>query len=65
MPNNPKAGGISRRVDGEEREELKEIMNTLSAPDGMGIIVRTAGVGRNIEELEWDLNVMLAHWNAI
>jgi ribonuclease E len=65
MPNNPKAGGISRRIDGEDREELKEIMNKISAPEGMGLIIRTAGVGRNFEELEWDLNVLLAHWQAI
>lgn len=65
MPNNPKAGGISRRIDGEDREEIKEIMDKISAPEGMGLIVRTAGVGRNLEELEWDLSVLLAHWEAI
>lgn len=65
MPNNPKAGGISRRIEGSDRDELKEIMDTLKVPDGMGMIVRTAGVGKSIEELEWDLNYLLHIWSAI
>ena len=65
MPNNPKAGGISRRIDGEEREELREILNNLNIPKGMGIIIRTAGVGRSLEELQWDLDILLTQWNAI
>ena len=65
MPNNPKAGGISRRIDGEEREELREILNKLEIPKGMGVIIRTAGVGCNVEELQWDLNILVAQWEAI
>ena len=65
MPNNPRAGGISRRIEGDERTELKEAMNGLEVPSGMGLIVRTAGVGKSQEELEWDLNILLKHWNAI
>ncbi|NCB59701.1 MAG: ribonuclease E, partial [Gammaproteobacteria bacterium] len=65
MPNNPRAGGISRRIEGDERTELKEAMNGLEVPAGMGLIVRTAGVGKSQEELEWDLNILLKHWNAI
>jgi ribonuclease E len=65
MPNNPRAGGISRRIEGNERTELKEALSTLELPQGMGLIVRTAGVGKSGEELEWDLNVLLNHWNAI
>ncbi|MCE0494614.1 ribonuclease E [Vibrio salinus] len=65
MPNNPRAGGISRRIEGDERTELKEALSTLNLPQGMGLIVRTAGVGKSAEELEWDLNVLLNHWNAI
>lgn len=65
MPNNPRAGGISRRIEGDERNELKDILNQLQVPDGMGLIVRTAGVGRNIEELKWDLEVLLSQWQAI
>ncbi len=65
MPNNPRAGGISRRIEGEERTELKAALSTLELPQGMGLIVRTAGVGKNAEELEWDLNVLLNHWAAI
>ncbi len=65
MPNNPRAGGISRRIEGEERNELKEAMANLNLPNGMGLIVRTAGVGKSAEELSWDLNVLLHHWNAI
>jgi ribonuclease E len=65
MPNNPRAGGISRRVEGEDREELRDILNTLNVPDGMGLIVRTAGVGRRVEELQWDLSFLLSQWKAI
>ncbi|AEY01720.1 ribonuclease E [Oceanimonas sp. GK1] len=65
MPNNPRAGGISRRIEGDERTELKEALSRLKLPDGMGLIVRTAGVGKSGEELEWDLNVLKTHWTAI
>ena len=65
MPNNPRAGGISRRIEGDERTELKEALSTLEVPNGMGLIVRTAGVGKSPEELGWDLNVLLHHWTAI
>ena len=65
MPNNPRAGGISRRVEGSERGELREILSTLTVPEGMGLIVRTAGVGRSAEELQWDLDYLLKLWSAI
>nr|VFK50940.1 MAG: ribonuclease E [Candidatus Kentron sp. TUN]VFK52137.1 MAG: ribonuclease E [Candidatus Kentron sp. TUN]VFK52183.1 MAG: ribonuclease E [Candidatus Kentron sp. TUN] len=65
MPNNPRAGGISRRVEGEERAVLREILSTLDVPSGMGLIVRTAGVGKSAEELQWDLDYLLQVWNAI
>ncbi|MGO4999841.1 ribonuclease E [Oceanisphaera sp. W20_SRM_FM3] len=65
MPNNPRAGGISRRIEGDERTELKEALSQLALPDGMGLIVRTAGVGKSAEELEWDLRVLQGHWKAI
>ncbi|GAA5189313.1 ribonuclease E [Ferrimonas gelatinilytica] len=65
MPNNPRAGGISRRIEGDERSELKEALSKLSVPQGMGLIVRTAGVGKAAEELAEDLNVLLHHWEAI
>ncbi|WP_255358673.1 ribonuclease E, partial [Moritella sp. JT01] len=65
MPNNPRAGGISRRIEGDERTELKSALATLELPEGMGLIVRTAGVGKSAEELEWDLKVLLNHWGAI
>ncbi len=65
MPNNPRAGGISRRIEGDERTELKAALSTLELPQGMGLIVRTAGVGKSAEELEWDLNVLLNHWKAV
>ena len=65
MPNNPKAGGISRRIEGEERDELKSSLNLLEIPDGMGVIVRTAGVGKTQEELQWDLDYLLHVWSAI
>ena len=65
MPNNPRAGGVSRRIEGEERADLKSAMNELDIPDGMGIIVRTAGVGRSAEELQWDLDYQIKIWEAI
>lgn len=65
MPNNPKAGGISRRIEGDERSELRDNLSALSLPEGMGIIVRTAGSGRSAEELQWDLAILLKHWDAI
>lgn len=65
MPNNPRAGGISRRIEGDERDDLKDVLNQLSTPNGMGLIVRTAGVGRSLEELQWDLDVLLTQWQAI
>jgi ribonuclease E len=65
MPNNPRAGGISRRIEGEERSELKAALDQLDLPKGMGLIVRTAGVGKSTEELSWDLKVLLTHWEAI
>ncbi|MCF2857297.1 ribonuclease E, partial [Pseudoalteromonas sp. SMS1] len=65
MPNNPRAGGISRRIEGDERIELKEALSRLKLPKGMGLIVRTAGVGKSFEELEYDLKALLVHWQAI
>ncbi|HBO2544224.1 TPA: ribonuclease E [Pseudomonas aeruginosa] len=65
MPNNPRAGGISRRIEGEERNELREALNGLNAPADMGLIVRTAGLGRSTEELQWDLDYLLQLWSAI
>ena len=65
MPNNPKAGGISRRIEGEDRSELKASLSQLKLPDGMGVIIRTAGVGRTTEELQWDLDYLLQLWDAI
>jgi len=65
MPNNPRAGGISRRIEGDERTDLKTSLSKLDLPKGMGLIVRTAGVGKAYEELEWDLSVLLHHWQAI
>jgi ribonuclease E len=65
MPNNPRAGGISRRIEGEERSHLKEALGTLEIPKGMGIIVRTAGVGRSAEDLQHDLHYLLTLWEAI
>ncbi|MEK6731187.1 MAG: Rne/Rng family ribonuclease [Pseudomonadota bacterium] len=65
MPNNPKAGGISRRIDGSERDMLKDIFSKLNVPEGTGAIIRTAGMGKALEELQWDLNVLLNLWEAI
>ena len=65
MPNNPRGGGVSRRIEGEDREELKETLDQLEYPKGMSLIARTAGIGRSAAELQWDLNYMLKLWNAI
>lgn len=65
MPNNPRAGGISRRIEGDERTDLKQSLGQLELPDGMGLIVRTAGVGKSYEELQWDLGVLVNHWSNI
>lgn len=65
MPNNPRGGGVSRRVEGEERQELREVMDQLDVPNGMSLIARTAGIGRTAEELQWDLNYLLQLWRAI
>jgi ribonuclease E len=65
MPNNPRAGGISRRIEGEERNELREALNGLNTPNDMGLIVRTAGLGRSAEELQWDLDYLVQLWTAI
>ena len=65
MPNNPRAGGISRRIDGEERDELRAALDSIEIPKGMGVIIRTAGVGRSAKELEWDLNYLVQLWDAI
>ncbi|MCG8068598.1 MAG: ribonuclease E [Candidatus Thiodiazotropha taylori] len=65
MPNNPRAGGVSRRIEGQDRTELREAMSELTIPEDMGLIVRTAGVGKNSEELQWDLDYLIQLWNAI
>ena len=65
MPNNPRAGGVSRRIEGEDRDQMREVMNQLKIPDGMGAIVRTAGVGRSAEELQWDLDNLNTQWEQI
>ena len=65
MPNNPRGGGVSRRIEGNERESLKEVINQLELPNGMSIIARTAGIGRSLDELKWDLNYLLQLWDAI
>ncbi|MGB2272289.1 MAG: ribonuclease E [Pseudomonadales bacterium] len=65
MPNNPKAGGISRRIEGEERDQLRDAMSNLEIPKGMGVIVRTAGIGKSSEELQWDLSYLLTIWDAV
>jgi len=65
MPNNPRAGGVSRRIEGEERSELKKAISQLDIPEGMGLIIRTAGVGKSQEELQWDLDYLLQLWSAI
>ncbi len=65
MPNNPRGGGVSRRVEGEDRQELRDTMDQLQIPQGMSLIARTAGIGRSVEELQWDLNYLLQLWRAI
>jgi len=65
MPNNPRAGGVSRRIEGEDRDQMRETMEQLVIPDGMGAIIRTAGVGRSVEELQWDLDNLKTQWEAI
>jgi ribonuclease E len=65
MPNNPRAGGVSRRIEGEDRDQMREAMSQLQIPDGMGAIIRTAGVGRNVEELQWDLDNLRTQWDQI
>ncbi|HEX5306492.1 MAG TPA: Rne/Rng family ribonuclease, partial [Dyella sp.] len=65
MPNNPKAGGVSRRIEGEDRQALKEALDHLKVPDDVGLIVRTAGMGRDAEELQWDLDYLLTLWRSI
>ncbi|MCF6217488.1 MAG: ribonuclease E [Gammaproteobacteria bacterium] len=65
MPNNPRAGGVSRRITGEDRNEIRDALNALELPDGMGMIVRTAGVGKSHEELQWDLDYLLQLWTAV
>ncbi len=65
MPNNPRGGGVSRRIEGEDRDELRDVLAQLDVPKGMSIIARTAGIGRNAEELQWDLNYLTQLWTAI
>ncbi|MDO9610851.1 MAG: ribonuclease E/G, partial [Serpentinimonas sp.] len=65
MPNNPRGGGVSRRIEGDERAELKAVLDQIEYPQGMSIIARTAGIGREAGELQWDLNYLLKLWNAI
>ena len=65
MPNNPRAGGVSRRIEGEDRDQMRETMDQLVIPEGMGAIIRTAGVGRSVEELQWDLDNLKTQWDAI
>ena len=65
MPQNPRAGGVSRRIEGDDRDELKKVLSELTMPEGMGVIVRTAGVGRSTEEMQWDLDYLTQVWTAI
>jgi ribonuclease E len=65
MPNNPRGGGVSRRIEGEDRQELREVMDQLEVPSGTSLIARTAGIGRSLEELQWDLNYLQQLWTAI
>jgi ribonuclease E len=65
MPNNPRAGGISRRIEGDERNELRDALSGLEIPNGMGVIVRTAGIGRSSEEMQWDLDYLVQLWDAV
>lgn len=65
MPNNPRAGGVSRRIVGDDRNDIRDVLSALNVPENMGLIVRTAGVGKNVEELQWDLDYLLHLWDAI
>src|SRR6187455_1186841 len=65
MPNNPRGGGVSRRVEGEDRNELRDVIDQLPVPQGMSVIGRTAAIGREAEELDWDLNYLMQLWRAI
>jgi ribonuclease E len=65
MPNNPRAGGVSRRIEGDERDELHDVLGSLQVPDGMGLIIRTAGGGRSQDELQWDLEILLRLWEVV
>jgi len=65
MPTNPRGGGVSRRIEGEERNELRDTLAQLDIPEGMSLIARTAGIGRTAEEFQWDLNYLLSLWKAI
>jgi ribonuclease E len=65
MPNNPRAGGISKRIEGEDRDDLRDILSKLVIPEGMGVIIRTSGVGKTLEELQWDLDSLLHYWETI
>ena len=65
MPNNPKAGGISRRIEGDDRSDIRDNLRDLETPEGMGLIIRTAGVGKNTEELQWGVNYLIQLWDAI
>ncbi|MBM2883520.1 Rne/Rng family ribonuclease [Chromobacterium phragmitis] len=65
MPNNPRGGGVSRRIEGEERQELKDLLSQLEVPHGMSLIARTAGIGRSLEELQWDMGYLMQLWRAI
>src|SRR5437588_10899860 len=65
MPNNPRAGGVSRRIEGEDRDQMREVMSQLQIPEGMGAIVRTAGVGRTVQGPQWDLDTLTGQWGQI
>jgi len=65
MPNNPRGGGVSRRVEGEDRNELRDAIDQLKVPEGMSVIARTAAIGRSLEELEWDMGYLMQLWGAI
>src|SRR5450631_3686736 len=65
MPNNPRGGGVSRRIEGEDRNELRDTISQLEVPNGMSVIARTAGIGRSLEELQWDLNYLMQLWQAV
>lgn len=65
MPNNPRAGGVSRRIEGEDRQTMKDALSKLTIPENMGVIIRTAGIGRSTEELQWDLNYLIKLWETI